>query len=146
MIVVDANVLLYAYNRRSEHHEACRSWLESALRGRDSIGLGWPTVLAFVRIATNPRVFAHPLPIAEAVGIVDEWFDCPAVVLVEPSPAYWATLRRQLVDGQVAGPLVSDAALASLALEHGATLCTTDRDFRRFQGLRLVDPTAAGHG
>lgn len=141
MIVVDANVLLYAYNRRSEYHEACRAWLERSLQGREQVGLSWTTILAFVRIATNPRVFERPLPISEAVGIVEEWLNCPAVVLVEPSPAYWTTLREQLVAGQATGALVSDAALASLALEHGASLCTKDRDFRRFHGLRLMDPT-----
>lgn len=140
MIVLDANVLLYAYNPASAHHAACRAWLERVLNGREQIGLPWQTALAFLRIATNGRVFERPLDAGEAVAIVDEWLSCPQVLLVQPAHDYWAILKAQLHDAQVAGPLVTDAALASLALELGARLCTTDRDFTRFRGLRLLDP------
>lgn len=140
MIILDANVLLYAYNPSSEHHARCRAWLESALNDAEQVGLPWQTVLAFVRIATNPRVFQRPLGIAAAVAIVEEWLACPAVILVGPSDGYWSLLKEQLVDAQVSGPLVTDAALAALAIEQGARLCTTDRDFRRFLGLKLIDP------
>lgn len=140
MIVLDANVLLYAYNPASGHHGACRVWLERALNGSEQIGLPWQTLLAFIRITTNNRVFERPLTAAEAVAIVDEWLACPTVVVVQPAHDYWTILKEQLVSAQVAGPLVTDAALASLALEVGARLCTTDRDFARFRGLRIVDP------
>lgn len=142
MILLDANVLLYAYNASSEHHERCRSWFEAALDGTEQVGLPWQTILAFIRIATNPRVFQRPLGPVEAVAIVDEWLACPRVLVVHPSERYWPLLKTQLVDAQVSGPLVSDAALASLALEQGARLCTTDRDFARFRGLKTVDPLA----
>lgn len=140
MIVLDANVLLYAYNSASEHHERCRDWLENALNGREQVGLPWQSLLAFMRIATNPRVFRQPLLIREAVAIVDDWLACPQVVVVEPSDGYWALLKRHLIEAQVSGPLVTDAALATIALEQGATLCSTDRDFARFQGLKLCNP------
>ena len=140
MIVLDANVLLYAYNPASSHHGACRAWLERALNGSEQIGLPWQTLLAFIRIATNNRVFERPLTAAEAAAIVDEWLACPTVVVVQPAHDYWTVLKEQLDSAQVAGPLVTDAALASLALEVGARLCTTDRDFTRFRGLRIVDP------
>ena len=140
MIVLDANVLLYAYNPASSHHGACRAWLERALNGSEQIGLPWQTLLAFIRIATNNRVFERPLTAAEAAAIVDEWLACPRVVVVQPAHDYWTVLKEQLDSAQVAGPLVTDAALASLALEVGARLCTTDRDFTRFRGLRIVDP------
>lgn len=142
MIVVDANVLLYAYNTASRHHKSCRAWLENAFNGAEPIGLPWQTILAFLRISTSLRVFERPHDCAEAVLIVDEWLACPMVILVEPSQDFWRVLKGQLGDAQISGPLVSDAALASLALEHGAALCTTDRDFHRFRGLRLLDPTA----
>lgn len=142
MILVDANVLLYAYHPRSEQHERCRSWVETALTGSDPIGLAWMTIQAFLRIGTNPRAFEHPLSIDEASGIVSEWLALPAVGLVEPGERYWEILRKLLREGQVAGPLVSDASLAALAIEHGAALCTTDRDFTRFPSLRLVNPLA----
>ena len=144
MIIVDANVLLYAYNVASEHHARCRDWLEATLSGTEPVGLPWQTVLAFIRIATHPRVFQRPLPAHEAIAVVDEWFACPQVTVVEPSGGYWALLKRQLVDAQVTGALVTDAALAALALEHGAKLCTTDRDFTRFRGLKLSSPTDPG--
>lgn len=143
MIIVDANVLLYAYNPSSPHHERCRSWLESALNGSEQLGFPWQTVLAFVRIATNPQVFTRPLSAMEAASIVDEWFACPQAMRVEPADGYWDLLKEQLVVAQISGQLVSDAALATLAIQNGARLCTTDRDFARFAGLKTFDPRAA---
>lgn len=140
MIIVEANVLLYAYNPASSHHESCRGWLEQALNGSEQIGIPWQTVLAFIRIATNPRVFQRPLAVAEAVAVVEEWLDGPAAMIVEPAEGYWDLLKEQLIAGQVSGPLVTDAALASLAIQNGARLCTTDRDFARFQSLKTLDP------
>lgn len=142
MIVLDANVLLYAYDSSSRTHERCRVWLESALNGESRIAIPWQTILAFVRIATNPRAFHRPLDIASAIGIVDTWLSRPHVVVLAAGPNYWPLLKQQLIEAQVAGPLVTDAALAALALEHGAALATTDRDFRRFDGLELIDPGA----
>ena len=140
MILVDANVLLYAYHPRSAQHNGCRAWVEEAFSGLVPVWLTWTTVLAFIRIATSSRVFEAPLAIAEAEAIVSSWFAAPAVGLLAPGDRYWEILSELLRSAQVAGPLVMDAALAALALEHGATLCTTDRDFARFRGLRLVDP------
>jgi len=143
VILVDANLLLYAYHPRAEQHERARAWLEAALSGLEPIGLPWSTVLAFLRLATSPRVFARPLTTAEAEIIVSTWLAEPSVVLVSPGDRYWEILRALLIDAQVTGPLVTDAALAALAIEHGATLATTDRDFARFRGLRLSDPLQA---
>jgi toxin-antitoxin system PIN domain toxin len=143
VILVDANLLLYAYHPRAEQHERARAWLEAALSGLEPVGLPWSTVLAFLRLATSPRVFARPLSTAEAEIIVSTWLAEPSVVLVSPGDRYWEILRALLIDAQVTGPLVTDAALAALAIEHGATLVTTDRDFARFRGLRLSDPLQA---
>ena len=143
MILVDANLLLYAYHPRAEQHERARAWLEAALSGPEPVGLPWSTVLAFLRLATSPRVFARPLSTAEAEIIVSTWLAESSVVLVSPGDRYWEILRALLIDAQVTGPLVTDAALAALAIEHGATLATTDRDFARFRGLRLSDPLQA---
>lgn len=140
MIILDANVLLYAYHPASERHERCRAWLEKTLNGSEQVGLPWQTLLAFIRIATHPRVFQRPLRAADAIEIVEEWLACPPVILVGPADHYWPLLKQQLIDAQVSGPLVTDAALASLAIEQGATLCTTDRDFARFRGLKLLNP------
>lgn len=140
MILVDANLLLYAYFPRAEQHDRARTWLEAALSGLEPIGLSWSTVLAFLRLATSPRVFERPLSIVEGEAIVSSWLAGQCVVLVNPGDRYWAILRTLLIHAQVQGPLVSDAALAALAIEHGATLATTDRDFARFPGLCLSNP------
>lgn len=140
MILVDANILLYAYDTSSERHAEAGAWLEATISGGDPVRLPWATLLAFVRIATNPRVFDRPLGIREAAEAVDSWLAEPSVDVVHAGERHWSILRRLLVQGQVKGPLVTDAHLAALAIEHGATLATTDRDFARFPGLRWVNP------
>lgn len=141
MTLLDANVLLYAYDPRSEHHEACRAWLEDALSGEEPVCLPWPTLLAFLRIVTNRRVYEQPLRIEEALAIVESWMQRPCLSVLEAGESCWEILRGLLVEAQVAGPLVMDAFLAALARETGATLVTTDRDFARFEGLKRLDPT-----
>lgn len=140
MKVLDANILLYAYNLDSPHHDACRIWLEAAFNGAEPIALPWQTVLAFIRIATHPRAVAQPLAVSQACAIVDRWFQQPNVTTLAPAERFWPLLREQLLEGRKTGTLVADAALAALALEHGAVLCSTDRDLRRFRVLALVDP------
>jgi toxin-antitoxin system PIN domain toxin len=98
-------------------------------------------LLAFVRISTNSRATKRPLPSAEACAIVSGWLDQANVSVIGAGDRLWTLLRDQILEAQVTGPLVTDAALAALALEHGATLCSVDRDFRRFRGLKLIDPT-----
>ena len=142
MTLIDANVLIYAYHPRSPHHERCRLWLEAALGGNQPVAICWIVVLAFLRISTNARAFELPLTMAQAAAIVGQWLARPSVVVLEPGPRHWAVLQSLLVEAQITSPLVTDAALAALALEHGAAVCTTDRDFKRFEGLRLVDPLA----
>ena len=140
MILLDANVLLYAYDRSSAHHEPARAWFESALRGQEPVRFAWVTLLAFMRIATNPRAFARPLALGEAFGIVEQWLSVPLTGILQPTERHLDLLRATAVPGQARGPLLADAHLATLAIEHGATLCTTDRDFVRFQGLRHLNP------
>ena len=140
MILIDANLLLYAYHPRSSVHERARTWLASTLSGPVPVRLAWTTLLAFLRITTSPRIFERPLSMNEAEAVVSTWLALPAVATLEPGERYWGILRDLLRSEQVSGALVMDAALAALAIEHGATLCTTDRDFSRFRGLRVEDP------
>jgi len=144
VILLDANILLYAYNRAVEHHERAKRWLEAALAGSMPVAFCWPTILAFMRIATNPRAVSRPLSIADARSIVDSWLAVPSAALVLPTERHWEILGRMLEGGQASGPLVSDAHLAALAIEHGATLITNDRDFARFAGLRVEYPLMNG--
>lgn len=140
MILVDANLLLYAYHSGAAQHAAARRWLESVLSGMEPVGLSWSTILAFLRIGTSPRVFERPYRIEEAESIVSSWLDRSSVAVLRPGDRYWEILRALLIEARIEAALVSDAALAALAIEHGATLCTTDRDFRRFPGLKHSNP------
>jgi hypothetical protein len=140
MILIDANLLIYAYNPASEQHSAAKRWLERTIAGAVPVRLAWVTVLAFVRIMTHAQVFRRPLSLNEAVRIVDEWLAHPTVSILEPGERHWPILRELLLTGQAAGSLATDAFLAAVAIEHGATIHTTDRDFARFPGLNLVDP------
>jgi toxin-antitoxin system PIN domain toxin len=143
MMLVDANLLLSAYDPAAREHEASRHWLEASLSGAVLVRFSWLTVWAFLRIITNPRVFERPLTMAEAEHHVSSWLAQPVAGILEPGERHWEILRPLARDGQVSGPLVMDAALAAIAIEHGATLCTTDRDFARFPGLTWMNPIAS---
>ncbi len=140
MILIDSNLLLYAYDTSSRQHRPARRWLEEVLSQVEPVCLTWQTLLAFLRISTHGRVFERPLHVQEAVDIVSSWLEQPPVRLLQPSERHWPILSELLPDAQARGPLVMDAHLAALAIEHGATLCTTDRDFSRFPGLRVAYP------
>jgi uncharacterized protein len=142
LIVLDANILLYAYDAASDQHAKARAWLEEVLSGTDPVGLPWQTVAAFVRIVTNSRLSGKRFTPAEVIDVVDQWVDQPNVRLLGPGDHHWSFLRQTIMEGQARGPLVTDAQLAALTIEHGGILCTTDRDFSRFPGLRWQNPIA----
>jgi hypothetical protein len=136
VVVVDANVLLYAVDRASAHHEPSLSWLDAALAGTEAVGLAWVVLLAFVRLATSPAVFPTPLSPDQAIGQVEAWLAAPAAVVAQPTPRHAALLRGLLHDTGTAGNLTTDAHLAALALEYGAGIVSFDRDFARFPGVK----------
>jgi len=143
VILVDANLLLYAYHTRAEQHEKSRAWLEATLSGPELVRFAWHTLWTFLRIGTNPRVFERPFSTAEAEAVISSLLAQPGAGILDPGERHWEILRQLLHGGQATGPLVMDAVLAAIALEHGATLCTTDRDFSRFPGLRWTNPLAS---
>jgi|KBSMisStaDraftv2_1062788.scaffolds.fasta_scaffold774751_2 toxin-antitoxin system PIN domain toxin len=143
MINLDANVLIYAYNESAPQHTIARHWLEKQFDEPDLLGFSWQVITAFLRLSTNARAFPMPLPVAEACEVVDQWLDHPKTVLLLPTERHWPLLRALAVGGQAIGPLLMDAHLAALSIEHGAALATTDRDFSRFAGLRIIDPLAS---
>ncbi len=140
MIVLDANILIYAYNSGSAHHVHARAWLEKTLSGIEIVGLPWQAVSAFLRVMTNSRLPGERFSLPQAAQIVDLWLAHPNVQVLTPSERYWALFRRMVVEGRVAGPLVSDAEIAALTIEYGGMLHTADRDFARFPELRWVNP------
>lgn len=140
MILVDANILVYAYNTAASEHTRAKRWVESTFSGHVPVRLPWVTVLAFLRITTNPSIFRHPFSVAEATEIVDDWLSRPAVALLEPTERHWSLFREQLLKGQASGPLTTDAHLAALAIEHGATVYTSDSDFSRFPDVTTINP------
>lgn len=142
MILVDANLLLYAYDASASQHDKAKHWWEQQLSNPAPVRLAWVTVLAFIRIGTNPRIFTEPLSIEEACAAVSAWLQCPMLAILEPGEHHWTLLRELLQQAQACGNLVMDAHLAALAIENGAVLCSTDCDFSRFQGLTWENPLA----
>ncbi|MFN0313819.1 MAG: type II toxin-antitoxin system VapC family toxin, partial [Burkholderiales bacterium] len=140
MILLDANLLIYAIDADSPHHKPARRWLEKTLSSGTRVGLPWIVVLAFVRITTRSGILRHPLAIAQAAGFIDDWLAQPYVTFIGPSDGHWPILKNLLVAGGAAGNLTSDAHLAALAIEHGYEIASSDNDFRRFTGVTLVNP------
>lgn len=139
MELLDANLLLYAYDEESPHHARARAFLEERLSGDEPVGLPWATILAFLRLVTHPKVCSRPLEIEEALEIVDSWFGSPVACVPEPTDRHWRVLAGLLTDVGGRGNLVPDAHLAALAIQHGARLCTSDRDFERFEHLGPIE-------
>jgi toxin-antitoxin system PIN domain toxin len=142
MRIVDANVLLYAVNSASEHHSACRRWLDGALSGADTVGLAWVPLLAFVRLATKQGLFPAPLAPGDAMRQVGDWSSAAGSVMVGPTPRHADILSRLLGRVGTGGNLVNDAHLAALAVEHRAGIVSYDSDFSRFDGIRWDTPDA----
>ncbi len=140
MILVDANLLLYAEDSLSEHHESARAWWDEQLSGSAPVALCWPVLSAFIRIGTNARLHRRPLTLKEAVGRVQSWLEQPCVRILIPSDQHWPVFQQMLRAGNATANLVSDAHLAALAVEHNCVLYSTDTDFARFRGLKWKNP------
>lgn len=142
MKLLDVNLLLYAYDASSPLHDRARSWFESCMNDAEPVGFPLATLVAFVRLATDARIFERPFDAVSACALVDEWLSQPSANLILPSARHWEILSNISVEAQVRGALVPDAHLAACAIENGATLYTHDRDFLRFQRLRVEFPLA----
>jgi toxin-antitoxin system PIN domain toxin len=138
--LVDANILVYAHVSSFPQHGAARDWLDRQLNGSALVGLPWASLLAFLRLVTNSRIFEHPESIAGAWNQVQEWLACETVWAPAPTKRHAEVLGELLKLPGVHGNLVPDAHLAALAIEHGLTLCSTDGDFARFRALRWSNP------
>jgi toxin-antitoxin system PIN domain toxin len=142
MILLDANILIYAVNQDAPLHHKAKLWLEVAISGPDLVGLSWNVMLAFLRITTRPGLFRRPLPVEAAFDVIDAWLAQPSVTAVQPGSRHARILRDLLLPMGTGGNLTSDAHLAALAIEHGARLCSSDNDFARFPRLEWSNPLA----
>jgi hypothetical protein len=139
-MIIDANLLLYAKIADYPQHPAAHHWLESQFQSSTRVGLPWSSLLAFLRISTNPRLFKQPLSITAAWQQVGDWLNLPTVWIPAPSSRHAVILGQLLQESQATGNLISDAHLAALAMEHDLLLCSADQDFAQFTGLRWFNP------
>ncbi len=140
MILVDANILLYAEDALHPRHEQARVWWDTQLSGTGTVCLCWTVLCAFIRISTNPRVFENPLSLEQALARVQSWLDQPCTRVIRPTERHWTVFQQMLRGGQAVANLVTDAHLAALAVEHGCELVSTDSDFARFAKLKWKNP------
>jgi toxin-antitoxin system PIN domain toxin len=140
MILPDINLLIHAHNLDSPKHQAARQWWDSCLNGSEGIGLAWVTILGFVRIATHRGILTNPMTPADACLRVEQWLALPHIHIPVPAPGHFLRFKKQLENLGTAGNLTTDAHLATLAIERGYILHTTDTDFARFQGLKWTNP------
>lgn len=140
MKLPDVNLLLYAYDVQSPHHLKSKAWLEEVLSGDEPIGFAWLVLIGFVRLTTHPKIYAYPLTVSEAFGIIERWLAQPNAFMLHPNQHHFTILRGFLESVGTAGNLTNDAHLAALAVEYEAELCSADSDFGRFQGLRWTNP------
>lgn len=143
MILVDANLLVYAHTRSAPQHGRARAWLDARLGGPAPVGLPWPSLLAFLRLVTNPRVYQRPESVAGAWRQIVDWLGCEVAWIPGPTERHAEVLGPLLERTGARANLVPDAHLAALAIEHGLILCSTDGDFARFPGLRWENPLEA---
>ncbi len=142
MKIVDLNLLLYATNADAPQHEQARRWWESALNGDEQVGVTWPVLLGFLRLTTRAGVLPKPLKPLQAIETIDTWLAHPITTVVHPGDEHWTILRALLAESGAAGNLTTDAHLAAVTIEYGATLYTTDSDFSHFAALRTANPIA----
>jgi len=140
MILIDANLLIYAHVNNLPQHFVAKKWLDECLNSSPPVGLPWPSLLGFLRIVTNSRIFERPELIKDAWQQISEWLDCPSVWIPQPTERHAEILEGILFDLNITANLVPDAHLATLAIEHGLILCSADGDFGRFPGLKWHNP------
>jgi toxin-antitoxin system PIN domain toxin len=142
MILADVNVLIYAFRNDTVHHGVCKAWLDGVVAGDAQFGVSPRALSAVARIATNPRIFKHPSSIDEAFAYCDNLLGQPNCDVVRPGERHWTIFTRLCTETGTRGSRVADAWFAALAIEHGCTWITYDRDYARFPGLnwRLPAP------
>lgn len=140
MQLPDVNVLIDAHRQDAPEHDRYAAWLRALASADEPFALSEFVLAGFLRIVTNARIFGPPTPMETAIAFCQRLVDWPRAVMIAPSRRHWDVYVGLCTNIQ--GPLVTDAYLAALAIEHGCELVTTDSDFARFQGLRWRHPLA----
>lgn len=140
MKVLDLNILLYATDETSVHHRVAKRWLDRSMTSTETIGIPTSVAVGFIRLTTSARVMEAPLDVATSVGVVRGWYRRSNVTRPEPTTRHFQLIAELLGPIGAAANLVADAHLAALSIEHGAELCSFDRDFSRFSGVRWSEP------
>lgn len=139
-MLVDANILIYAVDRRSPDHARAAAWLTDQVNGPGRVALPWSSLSAFLRITTHPRASARPLQPAAAWAFVEEWLAAPSVWIPAPTERHADVLGALIARYRPSGNLIPDADVAALAIEHGLAICSADTDFARFTEVRWINP------
>ena len=142
MILIDANLLIYAVDDRAPAHDRALSWLSAQLSGDQPIGIPWESFAAFLRVATNPRLASTPLSGPDAWRFVIEWLAAEPVWIPMPTDRHAEVLGGLVERYGLTGNLIPDARLAAIAIEHGLEVCSADTDFARFTEVRWRNPLA----
>ncbi len=140
MVILDANILIYTHHSDTKQHKVVSAWFESQMTSAETLGLTWAALWAFMRVSTNSKLWERPPTPEEAFDRVAEWLQISSAVLIGPGQRHLSIMRSLALQSGAKGPMLSDVALAAIAIEHAAILASTDRDFRRFSGLRWVNP------
>ncbi len=140
MILLDANILIYAYDQGSRHNTFIRTWLDDRLNGIARVGIPWATTLAFTRIVTNPRIYTTPVSSNVAWQQVRSWLSAPAVWVPQPTDRHIDVIDHIFDSTSVHANDIPDVHLAALAMEHGLKLYSTDADFAKYAGVTWINP------
>ncbi len=140
MILPDLSILIHAHNSDSSVHSVARGWWDGCLAGSEGVGLAWVVILGFIRITTHPKILSRPLPVHDVLDRIEGWLMLSHIHIPHPSDRHFSRLRSNFESVGTGGNLTTDAHLATLAVERGYILYSTDTDFARFPGLRWINP------
>lgn len=140
MILLDVNILLYANDTLSEFHEPIHEWFAVQHREQVTFAIPWSVLHGFMRIGTNPRIFRNAMTPENGLAASESFLTHPNVLVIEPGPRYWAIFRDLVTRTQARGNKISDIHIAALAIEYDAAVCTGDRGFAQFPGVRVINP------
>ena len=125
-------------------HSEYADWITRLATGSEPFALSGLVLSGFVRIVTNPRIFAPPSTLDESFAFISSLVERPTARIIGPGHDHLDMFERLFRASGATGKLVADAQRAAIAIEHGCTMVSTDSDFSRFPGLRWQHPLRPG--